>query len=163
MARVLISKTSITGEVKAFAGSAAPEGYLFCNGQPISRTVYAELFAVLGTSHGQGDGSTTFNLPDYRGRFLRGVTTDVTRDPDFASRTAMSTGGNTAGSVGSIQADAFTSHTHNWTGATSDTYSGGTPLADIGSGAFATPGITLSSGGNETRPKNAYVNYIIKY
>jgi len=72
MARVLISKTSITGEVKAFAGSAAPEGYLFCNGQPISRTVYEELWNVLGTSHGQGDGSTTFNLPDYRGTFLRG-------------------------------------------------------------------------------------------
>lgn len=72
MARVLVSKTSITGEVKAFAGTLAPEGYLFCQGQTVSRTTYAELFAAIGTAHGQGDGSTTFNLPDYRGQFLRG-------------------------------------------------------------------------------------------
>lgn len=73
MARVLISKTSITGEVKAFAGTSAPEGYLICQGQAVSRTTYAELFAVLGTTYGIGDGLTTFNLPDYRGTFLRGL------------------------------------------------------------------------------------------
>lgn len=72
MPRVLISKTSITGEVKAFAGTLAPEGYLFCQGQAVSRTTYVELFAAIGIAHGQGDGSSTFNLPDYRGQFLRG-------------------------------------------------------------------------------------------
>ena len=72
MARALVSKSSITAEVKAYAGSTAPEGYLLCQGQAVSRTTYSALFAVLGTSHGQGDGSTTFNLPDYRGTFLRG-------------------------------------------------------------------------------------------
>lgn len=72
MARALVSKSSITAEVKAYAGLTAPEGYLLCQGQAVSRTTYSALFAVLGTSHGQGDGSTTFNLPDYRGTFLRG-------------------------------------------------------------------------------------------
>jgi microcystin-dependent protein len=72
MARELVSKSSITGEVKAYAGPTAPEGYLLCQGQAVSRTTYSGLFSVLGTSHGQGDGLTTFNLPDYRGTFLRG-------------------------------------------------------------------------------------------
>jgi hypothetical protein len=76
MPRVLVNSTaasaSIAGEVKAYTGSTAPIGYFLCNGQTVSRTTYSALFAVLGTSHGQGDGSTTFNLPDYRGQFLRG-------------------------------------------------------------------------------------------
>ena len=76
MPRVLVNSTaasaSIAGEVKVYTGSAAPIGYFLCNGQTVSRTTYSALFAVLGTSHGQGDGSTTFNLPDYRGQFLRG-------------------------------------------------------------------------------------------
>lgn len=101
MARVLISKTSITGEVKAFAGISAPEGYLFCNGQAISRTVYAELFAVLGTSYGTGNGTTTFNLPDYRGTFLRGRV-------DIATVTG-------SGSV-SLNNATFTNHSINRTG-----------------------------------------------
>ena len=73
MARVLISSSTITGEVKDFAGTVAPEGYLFCRGQAISRSTYAKLFTVLGTSHGQGDGATTFNIPDRQGTFPRGL------------------------------------------------------------------------------------------
>jgi microcystin-dependent protein len=61
-----------TGEVVAFAGATAPAGSLFCFGQAISRTAYAGLFAALGTAHGVGDGSTTFNLPDLRGRVAAG-------------------------------------------------------------------------------------------
>ena len=52
--------------------STAPTSYLYCNGAAISRTTYADLFASIGTTYGVGDGSTTFNLPDFRGRFLRG-------------------------------------------------------------------------------------------
>ena len=60
------------GEVAFFAMSTAPVGYLKANGAAVSRTVYATLFAAIGTVHGAGDGSTTFNLPDLRGEFLRG-------------------------------------------------------------------------------------------
>ena len=49
------------------------EGWLLCNGQAVSRTIYQELFATIGTTYGQGDGSTTFNVPDYRGKFLQMV------------------------------------------------------------------------------------------
>lgn len=57
-----------TGAVLDFAGTVAPEGYLLCDGSAVSRTTYAALFAVIGTVYGPGDGATTFNLPDYRGR-----------------------------------------------------------------------------------------------
>ena len=57
-----------TGAFMAFAGSSAPEGWLVCDGSAVSRTTYADLFAVIGTTYGDGDGNTTFNLPDCSGR-----------------------------------------------------------------------------------------------
>lgn len=67
------SKVGHIGDIIAFYGSTAPEGTLVCNGAAISRTTYSELFGVIGTTAGAGDGSTTFNLPDLRGLFLRGL------------------------------------------------------------------------------------------
>lgn len=63
------------GGIKAFAGSTAPAGWLLLDGSTRSRTGYAALFAVVGTTYGVGDGSTTFGLPDLRGRALIGVGT----------------------------------------------------------------------------------------
>lgn len=53
------------GTVITFAGTTAPQGYLLCDGRAVSRTVYSELFSVIGTTYGPGDGSSSFNLPDY--------------------------------------------------------------------------------------------------
>jgi microcystin-dependent protein len=61
------------GMVVPYAGSSAPTGYLLCYGQAVSRTTYASLFAILGTTYGSGDGSTTFNVPDIRGRVVAGA------------------------------------------------------------------------------------------
>lgn len=61
-----------TGVIMDFPGATAPDGWLLCHGQAISRTVYAALFAVTGTTYGAGDGSTTFNLPDLRGYVIAG-------------------------------------------------------------------------------------------
>lgn len=61
------------GKIIMFAGSTAPEGTLHCNGAAISRTTYSELFAAIGTTYGAGDGSTTFNLPDLRGKWMVGA------------------------------------------------------------------------------------------
>ena len=66
------------GSYIQFAGSQAPEGFLVCNGGEISRTTYSALFAVIGTTYGSGDGSTTFNLPDLTDRFLQGSTSSGT-------------------------------------------------------------------------------------
>jgi len=61
------------GMLAPFAGSAAPTGWLLCFGQAVSRTTYAALFAAIGTTYGAGDGSTTFLLPDLRGRVVAGL------------------------------------------------------------------------------------------
>lgn len=61
-----------SGLVLPYAGSTAPTGYLFCYGQAVSRTTYSDLFAAISTTYGTGDGSTTFNLPDLRGRTVAG-------------------------------------------------------------------------------------------
>ena len=61
------------GTLGYFGMSTAPTGWLKANGAAISRTTYADLFAALGTTYGIGDGSTTFNLPDLRGEFPRGL------------------------------------------------------------------------------------------
>ena len=90
-----------TGSVHAVAydaSAAVPTGYLYCGGAAVSRTTYADLFALIGTTHGTGDGSTTFNLPDYRGRFLRGLDDGVGLD--------------TGRAIGSEQANSNKSHSH---------------------------------------------------
>jgi microcystin-dependent protein len=63
---------AITGEGKLWFTSTAPTGWLLCNGAAVSRTTYADLFAVIGTTYGSGNGSTTFNIPDFRGRVPAG-------------------------------------------------------------------------------------------
>lgn len=74
----ILSQSAPAGVVQAFAGSAAPTGWLLCDGSAISRTTYAALFTALSTTYGVGDGSTTFNLPDMRGVYARGVGTNGT-------------------------------------------------------------------------------------
>jgi microcystin-dependent protein len=63
------------GIIKAFGGGTAPRGHLLCDGAAVSRTTYADLFSAIGTTYGVGDNSTTFNLPDLRGRFPLGKAT----------------------------------------------------------------------------------------
>ncbi|HEV7286781.1 MAG TPA: tail fiber protein [Kaistia sp.] len=66
------SKTTPVGAVIGYAGSAAPAGWLLCAGQNVSRTTYAALFTAIVTTYGAGDGTTTFTLPDLRGRVVAG-------------------------------------------------------------------------------------------
>jgi microcystin-dependent protein len=166
--------------VRAENSTTPPDGYLLCDGSAISRTTYDGLFEILGITHGQGDGSTTFNIPDYRGRFLRGKDGGTGRDPNAATRTAMATGGQTGDNVGSVQDDSFQAHLHQcnlydndpetsgnaptaWhakTGLHDGTYTTITTTAAtyVADGSYGTPRY-----GAESRPKNAYVNYFIKY
>lgn len=68
---------AITGKIEWFAFKTVPTGYLVCNGAEINRETYADLFAVIGTTFGSGDGSTTFNLPDLRDRYIIGANTNA--------------------------------------------------------------------------------------
>jgi len=86
------------GAVMAFAMNSAPTGWIECSGNAVSRSTYADLFAAIGTTFGTGDGSTTFNLPNLRGEFIRGW--DNGRGVDD-TRT-----------FGSSQVDALTDHNH---------------------------------------------------
>lgn len=70
----------IVGTIEMYAGQEAPAGWLICDGSAISRTEYSKLFAVIGQTYGVGDGSTTFNLPDMRGRVPLGVGTGTAED-----------------------------------------------------------------------------------
>lgn len=94
-------KTVPVGTVLAHAGTNSPSGYLSCNGSAVSRSLYSNLFYTIGTLYGSGDGSTTFNLPDYRYVFLRGGALNISV-----------TG---SGTAGSNQA-TFTAHGFNRTG-----------------------------------------------
>lgn len=67
------SRVFLAGDLKATARASAPTGWLLCDGAAISRTTYADLFDALGTTYGVGNGTTTFNLPDLRGRVPVGV------------------------------------------------------------------------------------------
>lgn len=91
-----------TGAIMDYAGASAPAGWLLAFGQAVSRTTYAALFALLGTTFGPGDGSTTFNLPDYRGRIGAGVDN---MGGSAANRITTTSGitGTTLGSAGGEQ------------------------------------------------------------
>ena len=200
-----------TGSVVPFAGAEnlVPVGWLLADGSSVSRVIFFDLFAILGVSHGMGDGSTTFKLPDYRGRFIRGIDGTAGRDPDSMSRQAMNPGGNTGNVVGSVQSeatalpnDALTLtqagiHSHGMDGSGNHSHAytdknlttiispivsllNGPLPAPIGSESIArttaSSGVhthviqssglhahTIEGGDLETRPENAYVNWIIKY
>lgn len=102
------------GTMVGYGGTVDPKGWNICDGREVGRTdpVYASLFAVIGTSFGAGNGTTTFNLPLGNGVTLRGVDNGYGNDPDASSRVASLPGGNTGDSVGSLQLDQVRSHYH---------------------------------------------------
>ena len=136
------------GMIVSFPYNDVPEGYLECDGSTISRTAYADLFNIIGVVYGEGDGSTTFRIPDLRGEFIRGW--DNGRGVD-------------SGRVfGNWQNHMLSSHTHNvWF------------RNNYGSGGlggllpFSWSGYTRnnigSTGGTETRPRNIAMMFCIKY
>jgi phage-related tail fiber protein len=136
-------------------------GWLLCDGREVSRSTYPALFAAIGTAWGIGNGATTFNLPDMRGRFLRGVDNGAGRDPDSAARSATN-GGNAGDRVGSNQGDALGSHSHSFR---EQPVVVGFPGAASGGNQYGpgTATTTNATGGNETRPINVNVNWVIRY
>lgn len=147
-----------SGAVMAYAQSTVPTGWLECNGQAVSRTTYSDLFTAIGVTYGDGDGSTTFNVPDYRGYFLRGWSHGASVDPNKASRTDRGDG-TTGDNVGTKQSDEFKSHDHTYTASNfSGSPSRGSGSDHISHGTRDTG----NTGGDETRPENIYVMYCIK-
>jgi len=134
------------GSVTAFAMPTPPEGWLVCDGSAVSRTDYADLFAAIGTVWGDGDQISTFNLPDLRGEFLRGL--DAGRGVDEGRAFASS------------QLDEFKAHSHGI-----ETWGVNTGMAGkvhMGNGSPFQNVPTSETGGTETRPRNVAVTYAIK-
>lgn len=152
------------GSIIAFGGTVAPAGWLLCDGTSFPINQYPDLYAVIHNNFG-GTVGATFNLPDLRGRFLRGVDGIAGNDPDKVTRTAMNTGGNTGNNVGSVQSDELKSHNHAnaHLNPTVKVAGGTNHFSSFDPTQYSYNGYTLNTGGLETRPKNVYVNYIIKY
>lgn len=152
-----------TGSVHTFAMNAPPAGYLECDGTQVSRSTYATLFGVIGTTHGAGDGSTTFNLPDIRGEFVRGW--DHGRGIDsgraFASSQAEAIGPHYHLVAADVIGSSTPSSSNHLAGETS---LGGDTEYDL-QGTSSTPNVFRTgtgSGGTETRPRNVAYLFAIK-
>lgn len=144
-----------SGAIQVFAMSTPPTGWLSCDGSAVSRTTYATLYGLIGTLYGSGDGSTTFNLPDLRGEFIRGW--DAGRGVDSGR------------AFGSSQADELKAHRHSYNTNGGTAGGGGdNGLARVGGSAGSAtfgypPGAINETGGTETRPRNVAMLYCIKY
>ena len=115
-----VSVLNPIGTVIAFAGNSAPDGYLICNGAELSRTTYAKLFEVIGIRYGEGDGSTTFNLPNLTNKFIMGSTTVGTSKsaglPDIDGTFVLRRGGSSGTtSLRIASSGAFSADTSNTT------------------------------------------------
>jgi microcystin-dependent protein len=173
---IVVGNTIPAGVIQAFGGGTVPTGWLLCDGSVVSRTTYAGLFAAISDKNGNGDGSTTFHLPDLRGRFVRGAddmgTGAAGRDPDAAGRTASNAGGATGNAVGSVQDDLSNSLSFidvssigsSSAGTTrSIPYSGASGTVNTGtSGGAQFYRASFTNTGAESRPLNSNANYIIK-
>jgi microcystin-dependent protein len=155
------------GSVIAFAGEGTPAGWLECNGGAVSRAKYSRLFKVIDTRYGNGGGQPgSFSLPNYQGRFLRGVSGDSKNDPDADVRTAAWTGGKTGNVVGSEQLDAIQRHRHSYPFGHAGSPDGDTPhrkKTDPGPIAIQSSDPELANVSSETRPRNVYVRWLIRY
>lgn len=140
------------------------QGWLPCSGIPVSRDEYKDLYNVIGAAFGSKS-DTTFQIPDMRGQFLRGVDQGSKRDPDAGLRQASAPNGNTGDKVGSVQEDQLKTHKHAVKAAHAGQTGGrstGDPLAVAGWPRNHAGKEVEATGGAETRPKNISVNWIIK-
>ena len=160
--------TNPAGTILMFGGTSAPTGFLLCDGSAVDRSTFADLFAVVGETFGAGDTTTTFNLPDLRGEFVRG----------WDAMGGSAKGVDSGRAFGSTQNSTNLAHSHNVTdpghahdiAAVSDT-TASVAAGAASAGAAPSTGTTDSqvtsitiqnSGDTEARPRNIALSYIIK-
>lgn len=159
-----------TGAVFYFPSATIPSGFLFCDGRAISRTTYSNLFAILGTIYGTGDGTTTFNLPDLRGVFIRGLDNArgidssrvlgsyqdyATARPQTRSRNRLSYDGTKSAVSGNGELLGFAGVTNPGEGWTAN-------VADAADSGIQMNITAVFDGDSETRPKNIALIPLIK-
>ena len=166
-----------SGAVFCMAVATVPSGYLECDGAAVSRTTYAALFAVIGDAYGAGNGSTTFNVPDLRGEFIRGFDNGKGTDSGRSIASSQSDqnkqhnhpASSSVTDSGHVHATTFDNKKYfPGGGSTSISFGGpGSYPADVFTMSSATTGISVSTttsndGGGETRPRNISMMYVIK-
>lgn len=176
------SQSVPSGAIVVFAGSVAPTGWLMCSGNAVSRTAYPSLFAAIGTTYGGGDGFSSFNLPDLRGRVPVGNDAMDMRPADRVTVGGSGIAGNQIGSVGgaeriTLTTDQMPSHRHettNSSGSAGDNSAGNAGLGTAGRNAsmarvsnFNTTPVALSgyAGGGQPHlnmQPSLILNYLIK-
>jgi hypothetical protein len=169
---VTLVPAGVVGTIVAFAGPAdkVPTGWLVCNGAEVSGKAFPKLTALLGNTYGTPKTPGNVMLPDLRGIFLRGVDTDGVGDPDNHARTSPIPGDRrvVGPTVGSRQGHQLLNHTHYWDRNFEQIGSSGDSIAvqlalnsntNPNAGREATT--NNDGGGNETRPSNVYVYYLI--
>lgn len=164
------------GSVQAYAGSTAPTGWLLCAGQAVNRTTYAALFAVIDTTYGVGDGSTTFGLPDLRGRTVAGkddmagtaasrLTNTGTGNPGVNGATLGATGGADRHVLTSSQMPAHSHPTYAQSNGGILNNGATTYVTSAGNSNTTLSTVTQNTGGGEAHPNvqpTIILNYIIK-
>jgi len=176
----LVTVTDLTGErlnqagfLQPYAGSSAPSGWLLCYGQAISRTTYATLFAVIGTTYGSGDGSTTFNVPDLRGRTVAGLDNMGGSNANVLTNTynpnRNTLGGNTGEEAHQLSIPEMPEHDHPGSTANTRNDSSAAGAADAAVQAQlinSLINVTVAPQGSDTPHQNVQptkmVNWIIK-
>lgn len=145
-----------TGVVLPFAGATAPTGWLLCFGQAVSRTTFADLFAAIGTTYGAGNGSTTFNLPDLRGRVAAGEDDMGGTAANRLTSAGSGVNGLSLGATGGAETHTLTNAQlpNQAIGIGGNTISRGSTVADL-------QVIGNSQAHNNTQP-TIVLNYIIK-
>ena len=148
-----------SGSVIPFAGVNVPQGYLLCDGSEVSRTDYSYLFNVIGTTYGEGDGSTTFNLPNLKDKFIEGAGTNVVGTEmsaglpnitgTFGNTTLMYNGSNATGAFSKSKYDAYSPKV------------GNNPGSSFSFNASSSN--TIYGNSNTVQPPAIVMNYIIKY
>lgn len=160
--------TSVTDDKPYLTDPIEAWGWMLCDGRGLPCSQYPEMFLVLGYRYG-GSGDT-FKIPDYRGYFLRGCDAGSGNDPDQDKRTTPGTGSREE--VGSVQQDALQCHRHSYTepGGTYSAMAEGstvvmnaTPNQCTGYPDESSCDDGVNTSKFETRPKNIYVNYLIKF
>lgn len=151
-----------TGAVFPFAGITAPEGFLFCDGSAVSRVTYSKLLGVIGETYGSGDGSTTFNLPDYRETVLVGA----------GQNEKLNIKEHDVYNIGEFKDDQMQGHRHSNRGQISDGNSDGKYKADVTLNTRAVNEMTgnpITDGingtprvGSTTHGKQVGINFVIK-
>lgn len=153
-----------TGNISMWGTDTAPTGYLLCYGQAISRATYADLFAVIATTFGTGDGSTTFNLPDYRGRFPLGQDDMGGSSANRVTATEADNLGQASGAeTHTLSTAEMPAHTHSYNASpkNSAASSGGNPNTTV-TVTGDTTGSAGGGGAHNNMPPYQTINFIIK-